>query len=94
VIVDGRLNKIGRELRWDYAWDAPMEPWRVTDPGGQLDVVLEPRFDKHSRAQGRRRASETHQVFGTWTGTLCTDEGRTLEVAGLEGFAEEARQSW
>jgi hypothetical protein len=94
VIVDGRLTKIGRELRWDYDWDAPMRPWRVTDPGGQLEMVLTPRFDKHSRAQGRKRASETHQVFGTWAGTLCTDDGLTLEFAGMQGFAEEARQSW
>ena len=54
LIVDGRLSKIGRELRWDYDWDEPMRPWHIVDPGGQLDVVLTPRFDKHSHVDGGR----------------------------------------
>ncbi len=94
VIVDGRLSKIGNELVWTYDWDRPLEPWHVRDPGGQLDVVLTPRFDKHSKQQGHERGSETHQVFGTWAGTLRTDDGLALVVDGLQGFAEEARQRW
>lgn len=94
VIVDGRLSKIGRELAWEYDWDSPLAPWRVVDPGGQLDVVLTPRFDKHSKVAGRKRGSETHQVFGTWSGHVVTDDGLRLEFASLQGFAEEARQNW
>jgi hypothetical protein len=94
VIVDGRLSKIGRELAWEYDWDEPMAPWRVTDPGGQLDVTLTPRFDKHSQAGDANYGSETHQVFGAWSGRLRTDDGLELELDGLQGFAEEARQKW
>jgi hypothetical protein len=95
IIVDGRLCKLGNELRFDYDWDAPMQPWHVVDPGGQLDVVLTPRFDKHSKVDGGPDlGSETHQVFGTWSGRLRTDDGLELELAGLQGFAEEARQLW
>ena len=94
VIVDGRLTKIGAELTWDYDWNAPMLPWHVVDPGGQLDVVLTPRFDKHSKLDGRKRGSETHQVFGTWSGRVRTDDGLELELIDVQGFAEEARQDW
>lgn len=94
LIVDGRLSKLGNELRWDYDWDDPMRPWHVEDPGGQLDVVLTPRLDKHTKTGGRDRGSETHQVFGTWSGRLVTDDGLSLELGGLQGFAEEARQRW
>ena len=94
LIVDGRLSKIGRELRWDYDWDHPMQPWRIVDPGGQLDVVLTPRFDKHSAVDAGELGSETHQVFGTWSGSLRTDDGLELTFDGLQGFAEEARQRW
>jgi hypothetical protein len=95
LIVDGRLSKLGGELEWSYDWDDPMQPWRVTDPGGQLDVTLAPRFDKHSKVDASADlGSETHQVFGTWSGRLVSDDGIDLELEGLQGFAEEARQRW
>jgi Domain of unknown function (DUF2804), N-terminal/Domain of unknown function (DUF2804), C-terminal len=94
LIVDGRLTKLGNELDWQYEWDEPMKPWRVVDPDGQLDVTLTPRYDKHTRLPGRDKGSETHQVFGTWSGRLRTDDGRELDLDGLQGFAEEARQEW
>ncbi len=94
LIVDGRLSKIGRELTWHYDWDEPMKPWRVLDPGGQIDVTLVPRHDKHTWLPGRDKGSETHQVFGTWTGHVRTDEGLELALEGIQGFAEEARQEW
>jgi hypothetical protein len=94
VLVDGRLTKLGRELQWEYDFDEPMRPWRVDDPGGQLHLVLTPRFDKHSKLAGHKRGSETHQVFGTWAGDITTDDGQRLEFTDLQGFAEEARQHW
>lgn len=92
--VDGRLTKIGNELRWDYDWDRPMEPWRITDPDGRLEVVLHPRFDKHSKLPGRDKGSETHQVFGRFSGRVVTDDGTVHEFDDVQGFAEEARQEW
>jgi hypothetical protein len=94
IIVDGRLSKIGRELDWQYNWDEPLAPWRVVDPDGQLDVTLTPRYDKHSVLPGRDNGSETHQVFGTWSGRLRSDDGVEIALDGLQGFAEEARQEW
>jgi hypothetical protein len=94
LLVDGVLTKLGNELDWHYDWDEPMKPWRVVDPGGQLDVTLQPRYDKHTRLPGRDKGSETHQVFGTWSGRLCTDDGVELTLDDLQGFAEEARQEW
>jgi hypothetical protein len=102
LIVDGRLSKLGTELDWTYDWDDPMKPWTIDDPGGQLHAVLTPRFDKHTKLGAGADAgadeagfgSETHQVFGTWSGRLTTDDGLTLAFDGLQGFAEEARQLW
>jgi hypothetical protein len=33
-------------------------------------------------------------VFGTWSGSLVTDDGVALGFDSLQGFAEEARQRW
>ncbi|HEX2850229.1 MAG TPA: DUF2804 domain-containing protein, partial [Acidimicrobiales bacterium] len=94
VLIDGALTKIGRELEWDYAWSNPMRPWKVRDPGGQLDLVLSPRYDKHSRTELGVLGTETHQVFGRWAGTFVDDTGRSFAFDGLQGFAEESRSRW
>jgi hypothetical protein len=94
VIVDGRLTKIGTELVWRYDWDAPLEPWTVDDPAGRLHLTLTPRYDKHTDSRGRRRSSEVHQVFGTWSGEITTDTGERITIDRIQGFAEEARQQW
>ena len=94
LIVDGRLTKLGQELVWDYDWDAPMQPWRVDDPGGQLHAVLTPRYDKVTDVGDDQLGSQVHQVFGMWSGSLTTDDGMHLEFSDLQGFAEEARQRW
>lgn len=94
VLVDGRLTKVGNELVWDYSWDAPFDPWRVHDPDGALDLVLTPRYDRHSRTEAGVMGMEVHQVFGHWTGTVRADDGHELVCAGLQGFAEECRARW
>lgn len=72
------------------------EHGRTSDPEGQLDVELSPRYDKHSKVgdEGDDFGSETRQVFGTFAGTVRTDDGRTISFDGVQGFAEEARQRW
>jgi hypothetical protein len=94
VFVDGVLTKIGTELDWTYDWDRPLDRWRVVDPEGMLDITLSPRHDKHTQLGGEGDPAETHQVFGTWSGFLVTDDGERIEFDGLQGFAEEARQIW
>lgn len=95
MIVDGRLTKIGAELTWDYDWDRPMRPWRVSHPDGSVDLTLTPDFDKHSAVNALVLATEVHQVFGRWSGHVTDDEtGRRVEVDGINGFAEESRSRW
>lgn len=94
VFVDGTLSKIGRELTWTYEWDEPMKPWRVVDPGGQIDIVMTPTFDKHTKLNLVVLKRETHQVFGTWTGFVVDDDGRRHDIEAIQGFAEECRARW
>lgn len=91
VIIDGRLTKIGAELNWDYEWDHPLRPWRVSHRDGSLDVTLTPRYDRHSKVNAVVLGSEVHQVFGTWTGHVTDDAGVAHQVDSIQGFAEESR---
>jgi hypothetical protein len=94
VLVDGVLVKIGAELEWDYDWSRPLRPWRVREPGGALALELTPRYDRHSRVQAGIAGTETHQIFGTWSGTFADAAGGLVECAGVQGFAEESRSRW
>ncbi|MEZ5138441.1 MAG: DUF2804 domain-containing protein [Acidimicrobiales bacterium] len=94
VLVDGRLTKIGEELDWTYDWDAPMHPWRVRHPDGSLDLVLAPRFDRHSKVEALLMGTEVHQVFGRWSGHVTDDDGEVHHLSAAQGFAEESRSRW
>ena len=94
VIVDGVLTKIGDELSWEYDWANPLRPWRVADPGGRLRLELSPGYDKHTRVSLGVMSTETHQVFGSWSGEFTTDAGHTLQLRDIQGFAEESRSRW
>jgi hypothetical protein len=39
-------------------------------------------------------AGETHQLFGTFRGWASTDGGDRVDLDGLVGWAEEARNRW
>ena len=71
-----------------------MQPWHVEDPGGQLDVVLTPRFDKHSHVEAGRSGARPIRCSARGPAGCVTDDGLALELDGLQGFAEEARQHW
>jgi hypothetical protein len=94
VSIDGRLTKIGEELTWKYRWEDPMKPWRVRSADGALDATLTPVHDRHGRIDLGLLRTETHQVFGRWTGSVPDGAGSTLSVDGILGFAEESRSRW
>ena len=92
VCIDGRLRKISEELTWDYDWNRPLQPWRVT--GGGVDATLTPTYDRHDRTDLLVLKMEVHQCFGTWSGTVVDAEGDEVRFDGIDGFAEEARNRW
>jgi len=94
VIVDGKLTKVGQELTWRYRWDAPLEAWTASAPDGSIDVTLTPLYDKKTAMEAGVMGMHVHQVFGTWSGSVRTDDGETHTFDGIQGFAEEARNRW
>jgi len=95
LCVDGRLSKLSEELVWEYDRTDWMRPWRVSTPiSSRVDLTFTPLYDKRSRLQLGVAESEVHQCFGRYTGTVVADDGETIGVDGLFGWAEEARWRW
>lgn len=92
LFLDGRLHKIGEELRWEYDRRDWLAPWRIR--GEQVDLTLTPFHVRTARTQLGIVANQTHQCFGTFTGWARTDSGTRADLTGLVGWAEEARNRW
>ncbi len=86
LCVDGRLRKIGGDVR--FAWDprAPRRPWRLTGDG--VDLTLIPEI-VDGQAGPRGRPLPLVLCFGTWHGRVLD-----LEVRDLFGWAEELHVWW
>ena len=97
VILDGRVHKLGN-VAFGYNSGDYMRPWRFTDDvgrgEGRLDLTFTPFKDRTARTNLVIVFSEVHQMFGRYNGWMVLDDGTTLEVRDLIGFAEEHRARW
>jgi hypothetical protein len=93
VIVEGRIHKLGAV---NFTFDAGdfMRPWRMVAPDGRLDVEFTPFLERVAQSNLLVVASKVHQIFGHYSGQVVTDDGRTIRLDGLVGFAEEHRARW
>ncbi|MEV4560246.1 DUF2804 domain-containing protein [Kitasatospora sp. NPDC049285] len=95
LCVDGRLSKLGTELTWQYDLAAPLSPWRIRTPDSdQVDLTFTPFHHRHTRTEAGLIANRTDQCFGHYRGTIRPDDGATVAVDGLLGWAEDVRMQW
>ncbi|WP_040791560.1 DUF2804 domain-containing protein [Nocardia paucivorans] len=92
LVVDGRIHKIGEELRWDYDRENWLRPWHIT--GERVEVEFRPFHTRVARTELLVVANDTHQCFGNFFGRVRTDGGRWLDLDGVVGWAEETRNRW
>jgi hypothetical protein len=92
VFVDGRLAKLGEELRWDYALGSKT-PWSVRAPSGAVDLTFQPHVVRRSRIELGFARSQLSLWFGHWRGSVRA-HGETLAIDDLPGWAEEHRARW
>ena len=93
VILDGRVHKLG-DVAFDYTGGDFMRPWRFTDDAGRLELTFTPFKERVARTSLGVIFSEVHQMFGRYAGRATLDDGSTLAIDGLIGFAEEHRARW
>lgn len=92
ILVDGRMHKLGEDLRWSYDLTDPAGPWRVR--GERLDATLTPFHLRRDITELGLLAVKTHQAFGVWHGTGVLDDGSQVSLDGLVGWAEQSRNRW
>lgn len=91
--VDGRLHKLGWvEFRYDPA--DFLKPWSLASPDDSTALAFAPIFERVDRVRLGVVASESHQLFGRFSGTVRGAGGESIELPGILGWAEEHRARW
>lgn len=95
LCVDGRLTKIGEDLRWDYDPADWMRPWRIQTPvSDRIDLTFTPRFDRANADNYGIIRTAVHQMFGEYSGRIVTDDRLEVDISNLFGWAEEHQARW
>lgn len=92
-ILNGKIHKIGK-LKFTYNSKDFMQPWKMISEDKRIDLIFEPFLDRTAKTDIKLLYSEVHQLFGIYSGTLVTDEGESIEIKNLIGFAEEHHARW
>ena len=71
-----------------------MQPWKMVSEDQRLNLTFTPFFDRQAKTDAKILKSEVIQMFGKYAGTLVTDDGLTIEIQDLIGFAEEHHARW
>jgi hypothetical protein len=93
IILNNRIHKL-EQVKFDYIPGDYMRPWKFTDSQGRLNLVFTPFKDRLAKTNLGVITSLVHQMFGRYNGTALTDEGETIHIQDLIGFAEEHHARW
>jgi hypothetical protein len=93
LILGGRVHKLGQ---LDFTYDPTdfMKPWRMVASDGRLELEFTPFLERVAKSNLLLVNSEVHQMFGTYSGTVLSDDGETVHLDALTGFAEEHYARW
>lgn len=93
IILNGRIHKLDK-VEFGYQPGDYMKPWHFTDNENRLDLTFTPFKDRTATTNLAIIFSEVHQMFGRYNGHAILDDGTSLEIHDLIGFAEEHHARW
>ena len=93
IILNNRIHKL-EQVKFDYVSGDYMRPWKFTDVESRLNLVFTPFKDRLAQTNLGIITSQVHQMFGRYNGTFLADEGETILIKDLIGFAEEHHAKW
>jgi hypothetical protein len=93
ILLNKRIHKL-EQVKFDYVSGDYMRPWKFADVENRLNLVFTPFKDRLAKTNLGIITSQVHQMFGRYNGTFLTDEGETIQIKDLTGFAEEHHARW
>lgn len=94
ILYNGKLHKLDI-VDCQFNRDDRMQPWKFTSNDRRLTLDFRPQYNQHSKQDLLGMLSaELYKIHGHYSGTLTLDDGRTLQVRDLLGFAEHMQQRW
>ncbi|NLC31930.1 MAG: DUF2804 domain-containing protein [Clostridiales bacterium] len=97
LFYDGKAHKLQ-----DVVFDIPRngkgfdyeKPWEIKDNQGRLHLNFVPILDRAAKVSALVISTDQHQVFGRFNGNVTLDDGRTLQIKDLIGFAERVKNRY
>lgn len=98
LFVDGVAHKLDKVI-FDIPKNAKgkddfLSPWKFHDNEGRLMLDFYPILDRKDITDLGILCSKQHQVFGKFCGTVVLDDGSTLQLKNVIGFAEKVFNKW
>ncbi len=94
VFYAGKAHKLG-SVAFELAGNGDyMQPWRIYEEDGRLDLEMTPIYDRVTATKLLFVNNKCHQVFGRFNGYVTLDDGTHLEINDIVAFAEHAVNRW
>lgn len=93
IVVDGVLHKLGA-VNWIYEPTQRTQQWRFRDDDGRVSLTFVPRRHRQWSMNLLLWSAHLDKVYGHYSGHVVLDDGTSINVDGIAGFAEEMRQRW
>lgn len=91
--LDGRLHKVDG-VAFAYDQRDLMKPWRLRSTDGRVDLEFAPEGMHVERLNAFILATNFHQLFGRFSGTLTTAAGERVAIERMLGFCEDHYAKW
>lgn len=88
IFYDGKIHKLD-EVNFIIDTKNYMAPWKFTSNNNRLNLDFTPIVDRNSYMNFLVIKTVQHQVFGMFNGTVVLDDGKTLKLQNILGFAED-----
>jgi len=95
LLFDGKLIKYCDDVVFNYDPQDFMKPWTIQSvQTDSIDLIFIPFYERKANISILVLKSETHQLFGFFSGTVKNECGEVYVIKHLLGWSEEYKARW